>query len=139
LALRNGRVRCGHCYRPFDALAHRIPDEPVIAPEPPSQIPPVIQPRRATGHAPAAQPAPAAPLPEAPPAPQPQPPVRAPAAPPLATPKPEPEPEPAPLSELPDLDFQLPEMPLTDEPDTWIDLDPRTELKWKPVEERAAT
>lgn len=103
LALRNGRVRCGHCYRPFDALAHRIPDEPAAPPEPPSQIPPVIQPRRPAE--------PAARLPE---------------------------PEIAPLSELPDLEFQLPEVPFNDEPDTWIDTDPRTELKWKPVEERAA-
>lgn len=27
LTLRNGRVRCGHCYRPFDALAHALPED----------------------------------------------------------------------------------------------------------------
>lgn len=143
LALRNGRVRCGHCYRPFDALAHRIPDEPAVAPEPPPQIPPVIQPRRAAGYAPpvaptpVSQPSPFAP-PEAAAAPQPAPAVRAWEPPATPAPLPEPEPEPDPLSELPDLDFQLPAMPYI-EPDTWVDTDPRTELRWKPVEERAAT
>lgn len=145
LALRNGRVRCGHCYRPFDALAHRIPDEPVAAPEAPSQIPPVIQLRRASGQArpagfaPTSQPVPFAP-PEIPAAPHAAPPARSPEPPAAAPPKPTvSSPEPDPLSELPDLDFQLPESPYADEPDTWIDIDPRTELKWKPVEERAAT
>lgn len=139
LALRNGRVRCGHCYRPFDALAHRVADEPAFAPEPPSQIPPVIQPRRA------AEPPPAA----ANPPPSATPPATAsaaapPPAPPQMSPAPAPEPvalpvpEIAPLSEMPDLDFHIPEMPFNDEPDTWTDTDPRTELKWKPVEERAA-
>jgi hypothetical protein len=48
------------------------------------------------------------------------------------------EPGTAPPSELPDLDFHVPEMPLDDESDTWIDTDPRTELRWRPAEEQAA-
>ncbi|MDX5446478.1 MAG: zinc-ribbon and DUF3426 domain-containing protein [Zoogloeaceae bacterium] len=130
LALRNGRVRCGHCYRPFDALAHRIADDPEPTPEPPSQLPPVIQPRRAID--PPAASRPSAVVRPAP-AREPEPP----SAPTPDTAASLPEPEIAPLSELPDLDFHVPEMPFSDEPDTWIDTDPRTELRWKPVEEHA--
>lgn len=35
LALRGGRVRCGHCYRPFDALAHALPEDAEPSPSQP--------------------------------------------------------------------------------------------------------
>lgn len=118
LALRNGRVRCGHCYRPFDARSHRIADDTVL--------PPVIQSKRAIEPRPAPPPA----SPPAPPvsAPEPQQPAQGNAPPPQ-------EPVRSPLSELPDLDFTVPDLPSWSEPDTWVDTDPRTELKWKAVDD----
>ena len=91
LARRNGRVRCGHCYRPFDAQAHRIADDALDDPT----LPPVIQSRRKRSHA-----IPQAPEPPAPPA--------APPSPAVDTPT---EPEPPRPTALPDLDFELPSLP----------------------------
>jgi predicted Zn finger-like uncharacterized protein len=40
LAIRGGRVRCGHCYRPFNALEHLLPEEKETgAPPPPPPLP----------------------------------------------------------------------------------------------------
>ena len=50
LSQRDGRVRCGHCYRPFDARANRIADDALDEPPCPS----VIHSRRPQGVAPAA-------------------------------------------------------------------------------------
>lgn len=101
LALRQGRVRCGHCYRPFDALAHAQP-EPDTAEKPAApaaESPPVspsTHPFDRSSEASARHSfdrtfAPSVPASE-----------------PLPVPEPEPEPEPA---TLPTLDFDIPEHP----------------------------
>lgn len=150
LARRNGRVRCGHCYRPFDAQAHRIADDALDDPT----LPPVIQSRRQRADAQAA-PEPAArpdapriaPPAEAPPRPAalpeldfelPQPPAPAP------EPEPEPEPEPTPESDRltepeppPAAEAAAEPAPLPSEPppETPPDAPPR----WAALGESAAT
>src|SRR5690606_4944926 len=60
LALRNGRVRCGHCYRPFDAREHRIADDALDQ----ATLPPVIQSRRTRKRPPRPEAPPPTPAPE---------------------------------------------------------------------------
>lgn len=60
LRLRAGRVRCGHCYRPFDALAHRI-TETATGSENAPDLAPVFPSFRPEDARPAAAPAPPTP------------------------------------------------------------------------------
>lgn len=129
LALRNGRVRCGHCYRPFDAREHRIADDALDQ----VTLPPVIQSRRTRKRPPRPEAPPPTPTPT--PAPEPAPPAfefplpDPEPTPPAAPARPEPEatawPEPATGPE-PEPDF-APESGYTPVPPSpWVPLDDAT-------------
>lgn len=109
LARRNGRVRCGHCYRPFDAQTHRIADDALDDPT----LPPVIQSRRQRADArPAAEPVATPPAPAAG--------IEARAE----TPPPRP-------AALPELDFELPHPPApTPAPEPEREPEPEHEPDW---------